>query len=236
MSFVGKMARGLAAGLGTYYNQKAATQEEERRSQILLDRQMALARFTQGLQNEAADGQLGRAKDLATHNSALNRGEKALEISAKTTAEKAKEDRENSEWSRRQQVEFNNDMKKLEKEQGFEMNKMERQSALEIARDAAKEGLGIDHWETDLDTGTLIGVSSKSGRIFRSDVKPTPKTAPDPFGFNSGPSNRPDVRAQAQKPTAAPQILTGTEEQIAAQVAKLPKGAIFVVDGEKFRK
>lgn len=57
MSFVGRLARGLAAGLGNYLTQEGlARLDEGRRARILKDREQALANFLLGRGEDEGEG------------------------------------------------------------------------------------------------------------------------------------------------------------------------------------
>lgn len=110
-------ARGLGAALVFLGQQGMERQREEERDQRLMDRSAALARLNQTIANENAD--IDAKRDLWTNevrdDQLLGRrkGELAIQEpfeereSARTTQrEIARETRENREWTRRNQVEF----------------------------------------------------------------------------------------------------------------------------------
>lgn len=197
MGFGNKLFRGLLTGGADYFGKVAEEERKTREADILLQREMALKRFEQVVTNENADQTLVRSKDLASHQGLITRNNTAAELGQRgvldafkerreAVREEVKEGRANQEWDRRREASFQDEILKMEKASGIKMSEAEKQHRLDIAKQSYFDGVNIDRWETDSDTGELVGVTRR-GTVYRgSGVKPVQQTTEDGWGWRTG--------------------------------------------------
>lgn len=161
---IGGLIGGALTGIGRGMEMQAVAQQKEaedmRRDDALMRRQTALAKYQAVLQAE---------RDKTQHE--YKNDETLTELGVRAKIKEIDDIRDQKIWTERNQTEFTQALKKLQKEQQFTLTRDAKNAARDAAIQAARDGNNIDHWETDADTGELVGFT-KTGKSYRSPLKP----------------------------------------------------------------
>ena len=229
---------GLLTGAGVAMEKQATLQAQERRDEILERREMALAKYRSDIDTQAR-------KDLSDYTTAndMTKTEMELGIRGNLAAadderrgvlEAEKDKREFTNWTKKNQIEFKQDLTRDAKQHGFKLSEQANAAALETAQQAARDGTNITRWETNAEDGTLIGVTA-TGKIYRSNVVPTPKgkgdegSLMDQYGDTPAPApkrglvEKPAAPAAKAAPTADPAKVISKQEWTNAYTEALRK-------------
>lgn len=161
---IGGLIGGALTGIGRGMEMQAVAQQKEaedmRRDDALMRRQTALAKYQ-------ADLQAGQNK--VQHGYKLD--EITTELGVRRVLAKEDDERGLAATLKKAEVDFRNDLKKLEVAHGYKLSEAQVESGLAAARDAARAGVEIDHWEVDSETGEALGFT-KTGKVRRFREKP----------------------------------------------------------------
>lgn len=161
---IGGLIGGALTGIGRGMEMQAVAQQKEaedmRRDDALMRRQTALAKYQ-------ADLQAGQNK--VQHGYKLD--EIKTELGVRRVLAKEDDERGLAAEIAKADHDFKLEVKKMEKAHGYKLSEATHDSGLQAAREAARDGATIDHWEVDSETGQLVGFT-KTGTAYRSKVKP----------------------------------------------------------------
>lgn len=161
---IGGLIGGALTGLGRGMEMQAVAQQKEAEAQraddALMRRQTALARYQAGLEADKAKTQHGYKLD-----------EIKTELDIRGAQAKADDERGLKAAFAKADHDFKLEIAKMEKAHGYKLSEATHESGLQAAREAARDGATIDHWEVDSESGQLVGFT-KNGTAYRSKVKP----------------------------------------------------------------
>lgn len=221
---LGGLLGGALTGIGRGIEMQAVAQQKEaedtRRDDALMRRQIALAKYESDLQ---------AARDKTLHGYKMS--EAAAELGIRGELAAAADERDQKQWTERNQTEFKQALTKLEKEQKFTLSRDATNAARDAAIQAQRDGDLIDHWETDAESGELVGFT-KTGKSYRSPLKPLHQRGGsggilddyEESGGSSGgkPSSAP--RAPAELKSGSQQTIT-KQDRLNAINAAIAKGS-----------
>jgi len=161
---LGGLLGGALTGIGRGMEMQAVAQQKEAESQraddALMRRQTALAKYQADLQAD---------RDKTQHEYKNN--ETMTELGVRAKIAEQDDIRDQKIWTQRNQTEFTQALKKLEKEQSFTLTRDAKNAARDAAIQAQRDGNLIEHYETDSENGELVGFT-KTGKAYRSPLKP----------------------------------------------------------------
>jgi hypothetical protein len=209
MSFGGKLAQGLLAGVAGYYGEQYKSQEKDKDDAVLLARQQALAQFENTLQEDRDVKQGDINRKTAGYEATARVAMQNNQFQQQQFMEVLKNGLDQQSWTARNKVEFSQAMSKLGKEQGYAVALKNLENAFEIQRQAIAAGqqgsqltdkffLGND--------GSLVGVTRDGNRVpIGSDLRPAGNGNDEgmPTMPGTGPAPGSGVSAPGAQPMAA---------------------------------
>lgn len=164
MGLGGLLLGGALSGVGRGMEMQALAQQKEAEAQraddALMRRQTALAKYQADLQD---------ARDKTQHKYKID--EITTELGGRRVLAREDDERGLKADIAKAEYNFKLDLKKMEKAHGYKLSEAQVESGLAAARDAARAGVEIDHWEVDSETGEALGFT-KTGKVRRFREKP----------------------------------------------------------------
>lgn len=221
-----RLAQGLLQGASNYYAKVDERQQEEKRLDGVMMRERALAELRNNL-----------AKDQATHQGGIQRQNTAAELEVRGQLA-AKDDQramfqamltrqlDNSEWTRRESVQFQNKMKELGQRNGYDIAMEKMKDAMTLNREAAADGREdqqIDDYFIDGE-GNLVGVT-KGGeqRMVGSGLRPAKGKSDDDTGTTRLPPRTGAAPSAAPPALARPGAITEQDRAFSVDVNRLSR-------------
>lgn len=226
MSFAGKLARGVATGLSGYYGKLADQQSEDRRAQILLEREKALSQFQSGLRREesalAADQTRKTYADKVATDVA---GEVALlprKAAAEASVNEAKERARLTSELTQMGVKFKYDTSLAELREKAEMERTRLRESGEDRR--TERRLAENVVATGVDgAGNIVVLKGNDTPVTFRGAVPTPRAGgDDEFGGIAPRAPRAPVAAPAATADSSPN-LTYTQSDLEFTAKKYGK-------------
>lgn len=209
MSFAGRLALGIAKGLSGYYGEQAKTQAEERRADILLQREKALATFQSDLRRgEAAVVGEETRKTYRDKVSTDVAGEVAL-LPHKTKAELTVVGAKAGADAAQEQLQQTNRERLAVLTSSLDMNEARQKAALDLANELTVAGKKAAKWEVTND-GAMVAFNERGEVIGKTPknvfVPPSRGDDDDLLGSGSGRGGRPILTPKPSgiSPTAKP--------------------------------